>query len=63
MTMIKRCDGCQTEITPLDEAVRLQRDTDGILYTHQLPGDDHPLHWCRDCALFAITALAERGAA
>jgi hypothetical protein len=58
--MIKRCDGCNTEIRPQDEAVRVERDTDGILYTGLLPGDDQPLHWCRDCALIAIAALKAR---
>lgn len=61
MTMIKRCDGCQTEIPPADEAVCVQRDTDGVLYTYLLPSDDRPLHWCRGCAIFAIAALAARG--
>lgn len=61
MTMIKRCDGCYTEIAPRDEAVRVERDTDSIVQTFDLPGDDQPLNWCRGCALFAITALAKRG--
>ena len=60
--MIKRCDGCHTEITPSDEAVRVERDTDGIMQTFELPHDDRPLHWCRNCALTAIKAVAERGA-
>lgn len=60
--MIKRCDSCHTEIDPRDEAVRVERDTDGPLYTPVLPGAYRPFHWCRDCALHAIKALAERSA-
>lgn len=58
--MIKRCDGCHTEITHLDDHITVERqqpvrvwgDDDG------LPSKDQPLHWCPDCALFAIKALA-----
>jgi hypothetical protein len=63
MTMIKRCDGCQDEITELDDHVTVERQQPvRVMGGDRLPADGAPLHWCRDCALFAITALAERAA-
>lgn len=61
MTMTRRCDGCQRQIKDRDDHVRVEReDPTGIMRHPDLPADGEPFHWCRDCAVYAITALAAR---
>ncbi|RBQ21567.1 hypothetical protein DP939_02325 [Spongiactinospora rosea] len=59
MTMIKRCDGCGSEIRDRDDCVTVVRDSlygGGMIHDPVLPDQDKPLHWCHGCATKAITA-------
>jgi hypothetical protein len=63
MSTITRCDGCQRQLRAIDDRVTIEREEPlGITYVPGLPKDGEPLHWCRDCALFAIAALDRRSA-
>lgn len=61
MSTITRCDGCQRELADVDDRVTVARECPlSDPYVPDLPQRGEPFHWCRDCALFAVTALAER---
>jgi hypothetical protein len=61
MSTIIRCDGCQRELADIDDRVIVERDCSlSDPYVPELPRRGEPLHWCRDCAIVAVTALAGR---